>query len=640
MIDSIIAGRVAVALTHAGTLLRFSLPEVALTGEYSGRSPIACVGALNGVIIAAAEDGTVYTVDIARMSLNAIAHVTGRPVWVSPMPSEWVEPRVLIVTASSERKRWTAQEGGGEYDADVLTVFNLPGKAAFRLEGEFNGDRTFLLSEHRLWIGFDAGEFGGRCGYLDVDLGRQKWFDSGDVYGFASVDGGVLAFGGGMHLGLSGAFIGSVRDDAFSILYEQTNYRPDDPKFDPPKDRPLLPISAVIPDATPGHLLVFSYDRVFLVDQEFKTWNDAARLHLRYGTGRANAVGFYPSIVKAHPLDRPFRFLLATKLDGYLLLDFGKVLSKAVPFQPTGTGFDTLVTFGSSIAFVNSTEARSPQVFDGKIWKELPVFPSDTGEDCWSEGFVTPGANDSLLMTATSCESPGSRVLSRWRHDRVEVLHRWTSDDWWRDILGTADGAIWHFGGGRITRLVGGDWVDADAGSEASDLPDSTVDLQKVVSEIGPPWFILNRRLSPLAIDHRLVMFDYDREFHSARLRDVKLDGDDSLEVYDAIALAPSRLLVATSAGLKVFDTRSNTLLSCEFPVPPQEVRRLARDRRGRIWMGGAGLWILDGHDLIDGGSRLSSTGNDVEALAKNPMSDGVIVLLKRGMVLFLDTPR
>jgi hypothetical protein len=49
---------------------------------------------------------------------------------------------------------------------------------------------------------------------------------------------------------------------------------------------------------------------------------------------------------------------------------------------------------------------------------------------------------------------------------------------------------------------------------------------------------------------------------------------------------------------------------------------------------------MLDGHDLIEIGSRLSSTGSNVEALAGDPMSDGVVVLLERGMALFLDTPR
>jgi hypothetical protein len=179
-----------------------------------------------------------------------------------------------------------------------------------------------------------------------------------------------------------------------------------------------------------------------------------------------------------------------------------------------------------------------------------------------------------------------------------------------------------------------------DATASSSHLPGATVDLQKLVSESGPPWFIINRRLSPQAIDYRLVKFSYDHEFRSARLLDVNLDAKNSLEVYDAITLAPSRLLVATSAGLKVFDIRSDTLLAADFPVPPRDVRRLARDRRGRVWMGGAGLWMFDGHDRIDFGSRMSSTGSDVEALAGDPMSDGVVVLLRRGMVLFLDTPR
>jgi hypothetical protein len=53
--------------------------------------------------------------------------------------------------------------------------------------------------------------------------------------------------------------------------------------------------------------------------------------------------------------------------------------------------------------------------------------------------------------------------------------------------------------------------------------------------------------------------------------------------------------------------------------------------------MGGAGLWMFDGHDLIEFGSRLPTTGSDVVGLAADPRSDGVIVLLKRGIVVFLE---
>jgi ligand-binding sensor domain-containing protein len=99
-----------------------------------------------------------------------------------------------------------------------------------------------------------------------------------------------------------------------------------------------------------------------------------------------------------------------------------------------------------------------------------------------------------------------------------------------------------------------------------------------------------------------------------------------------------SRLLIATNAGLKLFDTDHETLTTANIPILPGQVRLLVRDRRGRLWMGGAGLWMLDGHDLIEFGSRMSATGSDVEASAGDPLSDGVVVLLKRGTVIFLST--
>lgn len=643
--DSVVVGDTAIALTEAGTLLRFRLPEVVLSGEYSGAVPVACIGERNGIVVAGGADGSVSRVDVSTMTLLPMGKVDGKPVWVSPTAKD--RGRAILVVAQGTEPRERTDEDGRStsYDAHVLHAALLPGGRTFRFEGDFNGIGTFLLAGHRLWIGEDMGEFGGRCGYLDLDGGRQQWYPSGDVYGFTFIDGRVLAFGGITHITLTRGFVASPGRHSFRYLYSQGNFDPKAPEAKPPDDRPILPISAIVPDATKGGLLVFSYDRVFRVDKAFTTWSDAGRLDFHYRTGRPFAVGTYPSIIRVHPLPATGGFLVATRLDGYAVFKDGRAIPKAVAHQPAGSTFDTLVPFGSGIAFVDPALPPSPQYVAAGDWKRLPVFPDGVGNGCWFDGFVTPGRDGSLLMKANSCTNPGLRVLSRWRDGHAEIIHSWEASDWWRDVLETPDGAIWYFRRSGIRRLAHGDWVEASpspaggaAAAEGVDDRISTVDLIKLVSESGPPWFVLNRDVTVGKIDRRLVKLSYDARFGSARLTAVRLDSEDRLDVYDAVALDPAHLLLATGDGLRLFDTSTQTVSEPDIPQPPGKVRALARDRRGRVWMGGSGLWMLDGRDLANVGAQMTTAGGEVAAIAADPRSDGVVVLLRRGMILFLAT--
>src|SRR5262249_41952009 len=129
--DSVVARKVAVALTKAGTLLRFSLPEVSLTGEYSGGSPITCIGANERVVLAAAADGSVFRVDVAHMKLERSGHVDGTPVWIGPAPAG--DPDGAVVVTKTEERRTHHDDGssaGVDYDATIFTVAGLPGGPA------------------------------------------------------------------------------------------------------------------------------------------------------------------------------------------------------------------------------------------------------------------------------------------------------------------------------------------------------------------------------------------------------------------------------------------------------------------------------------------------------------------------------
>jgi hypothetical protein len=607
--DSLVDGDSVLVLTRAGTLLRFSLPDVVLTGEYSGRSPITCIGTRSGVIVAGAEDGAVFKVDLAAMTLTSVASVKERPVWVS---TQWA------VTEGKEHRRRQEEGGMWEYDATVLTVRQLPRGKSYRLEGEFNGDVAFFQDGSTLWIALDEGEFGARTGTLDLERGEQRWSDTRAVTGFATLGGESFAWGGGMHIVLSSAFIAKLGEDRLQTVYELDNFDPDYPHWEPPDDRPVLPISAIVPDATPGHLLVFCYSRVFRVDRDFSRWSEAATLELSYEAGRANAVGYYPAIVRVHPL-RGGRYLVVTKLDGLKVFSEGKVVSKALSNQPCASRFDDIVPFGSHTALVDTMRPLA-QYLDGERWTNIAPVSEDAG--CWFGPTVTPGVADSLLIVPSACNDRESRRLLRWRDGQVDTLCEWTGPV--GDVVTTPDGLLWHFTGNRIEILSGNGWM------EAGDC--DGLDSIRVVSEAGPPWLLMDRLLTPERIEHRLQRLWYERDGVPASVGDLAVAG-----LRDAVPLSPFRTLVLTDAGLRILDARSLVWSKSDVPVPSRGIRKLARDRQGRIWMGGDGLWVVDGGAVTDVGAALSTTGSDVIALAADPISDGIYVLLDRGMIVHVE---
>jgi hypothetical protein len=134
----------------------------------------------------------------------------------------------------------------------------------------------------------------------------------------------------------------------------------------------------------------------------------------------------------------------------------------------------------------------------------------------------------------------------------------------------------------------------------------------------------------------------YDRLFHvSGWDRLVRLDQDGVLqplnadEVFDAEALDEHRVLAATGAGLRILDTDSLTYAPSLIPQPHWTVTQIARDGAGRIWLGGEGLWLLDGdraHDF----SASRCLGREITWMGGTSDKDAIAVSVDgRGGALF-----
>ena len=71
-------------------------------------------------------------------------------------------------------------------------------------------------------------------------------------------------------------------------------------------------------------------------------------------------------------------------------------------------------------------------------------------------------------------------------------------------------------------------------------------------------------------------------------------DAGKTLRIDDAIPWSDGVFLVATDAGLRRYVLATLKLSRIDLPEPPQPATRLIRDGRGRLWLGGQGLWLVD----------------------------------------------
>jgi ligand-binding sensor domain-containing protein len=150
----------------------------------------------------------------------------------------------------------------------------------------------------------------------------------------------------------------------------------------------------------------------------------------------------------------------------------------------------------------------------------------------------------------------------------------------------------------------------------------------------GPPWILFDPRQG------QLLTLDPGPAPGGARLaaREVKDAAGKRRFVLDAVPWRTGDLLLATDAGLAIYNVASGRLDAAPLAAPPRLVARLFVDRRDRLWLGGqsGGLWMIEGRrgpprsfDAIP-----TIAGSTVEVIAADSDPDTVVVSLgERGIL-------
>jgi hypothetical protein len=579
--------------------------------------------------VVASADGQVSQVDPQTLRLREIAKLPGPLDWLG----SYFDPRKKRQTIIAVRIA-PAQERKGE----LLTLYQLgnsgPTATTHPLTRPFPIGRIgsiFLDRKSRLWLGCDTGEWGGWSASLDLNAERPNIVETqgpapAGVYGYLGLpDGQVWAYGGLLHLGASRGFIARVDRGKFEVFAEYGSYASKPSRALP--SQPRFPITHMLLHPRRNAIWVFSYRDLFLADIGLKKWKHIGLVELHYRWGRPDAVGAYPAIrtVLSAGADSE-ELICATQRDGLVRILDGKATPHLVPGQ-LGMEYVSDILPAASGTVLNGSE---PWQYAQGQWRPLPVTPPAPladGERWFGHRIMLDKAGTVVILSRTN-QDPGQVALTRWEKGKPLVLggkQKQNSMDWSvRGAFNTPDGKFWCAEKGRLLRFEDGQWLHAGTAPESyfSDL--------RAVDPEGPPWVIHGEEC--------LLLLTPGQNWGESALKPVTLPTAVG-KVYDALALARGKLLLATDAGLRVFNKRSATLTFPDFKAPSAKVRALCRDGKGRVWLAGGGIWMVDGAGTVHSFEKITLIGGPVWTVgADSDCDEGVIVSLGRRGVLILRT--
>jgi hypothetical protein len=647
--DSIRVRDALIALTSSGALMRFELPAIRQVRERIGVEEVTCIGRGEGAtIVAGLADGRLCRVDPDTLELTLVTKLPSAPAWADWMAATQDKPARQIVVTRETRH---AEKNGQRWLEYRSVVHDIASRKNYPIERKIS---AFLLDRTgRLWLGADRGEWGGWIGRVDLVKGivdelkpvRNRAPAKPDfwqgVYGFIELrDGQVFAFGGTSHMGLNQCFVTRVdQGEPVPIFFGGSNLKQD---VAIGTIGPRLPITHIVEEKE--GLLVLSYSDVFRADFKLKRWKKLATLEIDYRWGRPDAVGAYPSVCAVHPpLESGGPYVFGTVADGYVTLEGAKTISKAIPGQ-LGTSDANLIKNTSEGSFVFEDDDGLPcWRLGAKGWEVATLAPpleSDPEDEdnaafekhslSWYETKVLVGPAGTIHTVSSTGESPGTRTTARRKGGKSERIGRETSSLYPSSSFLTADGTLWNAFEGELRRFENGQWNIVARLAQQADGPG---DLAPV-SAIGPPWMLLDN------YRHNLWKLKHGTKGENPRLSrvDVK-DAGIAVEIHDTLPWSDNSLLLATRAGLRLYDLKTGKLTPSALPEPPQPATRLARDGFGRLWLGGNGLWLLDaGATSLEALDRVPSISLcEVYDLERDPHdAEGVIAALGSKGVAFV----
>ena len=634
--DSVRSGDGLIALTASGTLLRFELPQLRLVRERIDLDEVACLGrGQDGAVLAGLVDGRICRVDAATLDLTELAQLERAPQFVGGRAAA-TDGKARLVAVTTDTK--PVVEDGTRRDVSYSIVHDLATGKTYPLDDDAT---TYLLdSAGRLWLGSNQGEFGGRVTKVDLTKGTimplKAWPRVADaastrwqcVDGFIELrNGQIWAFGGDVVQ--DSWFIARIDgDEPASVAGAVLGFRPRDNLA---VNWPTVPIYHVV--EIDDHLFVFSGDDVFRVDRERKSWERVATLDIRYRMGRPDAAGGNASVIAVHPPTRKSEpWVLATDRAGYVSLAGPKAEVHALSGQLAAYDVVKIENSSEGLLLFDGAVGAPVWKLGAKGWEIIslaPPFERDPGNRFaeleksqvdWYQTQVLVGPGGQIYTLSAAEGLQGTRTTARRVDGKSQRIGRETSSLRINSAFVTGDGTLWNTETLRLLRFANGRW------QHVGETRSSSRNLSALAMN-GPPWLLLDRDYGDLwKLEHAADGTD-------PRLTPIQIqEGETRRGVHAAIVWSVGTLLLATDAGLRLFDPSTGRVSPFELDHPLNWADFVARDGLGRLWVVGEG-----GLRMVEAGSKTLESfdrvpwvrASEVEALVPDPAhADGVVMAL------------
>lgn len=583
---SVESGDSLVALTLAGNLLRFDRRTLQLTGEavFPRRAVVLGKG-VGDAILVGFRGGRITELDVGALTVSPAARVQGDLLWLG----------------SCAGRSFSIHDAGYDEDARPRILLSVLSTGEQALVGM---PRAVLCdTHHRLWIGSQSGTV-----LLDLNedslvarpalMGKTR---VNQVRGFLEMPSGeTLAFGGGAHMGFGQAVVvllsghGASRDlyrtaSSDKALYERRE-----------ESAPVAPIEAMAHDGRGGYF-AFSFGQVYRCDGGLHSWERIGALPGESPPADERLLHVVSSLGTG---DR----ILLTTSDGFVEWRISTAVSHALPGQVSPDA-QLLDSWAGGTA-VRSSPRQEPE--DGRGSDELRVLRGGIWHDPFDLLPAPPGGDRARYLSARYLSLPDGRALVVAASEPRPPVILKTSGI----LIEEADVAeptitTGVLDGDRFTLL------GIQAGLHAALVPNALVLAGGIPASIDGAQLLVFRdgtwtpakpetqpervyKWVTAGAERRLALVKrWPGRFSLERLNaPASKDADfEAFEAQDAVALRKDRVLVISDNRLFWLEGgRGQRAFDAQLPAPATSA---TVDSKGRFWVGGGGLYRLEGDKAI-----------------------------------------
>ncbi|MBN2369640.1 MAG: hypothetical protein JXO72_04060 [Vicinamibacteria bacterium] len=684
--DGVIAGDSLIALAWSGNLLRFNLSDLRLTAQAARpfrATSIAADG--EGRVFAGFEDGKILAIDPVTLKVRPFGEMAGRILWVGTR-SRRTGASVVVAVADMREKTvaWPGMamdEHARLFRASkrsmraILAAGVLPDGPThrfntFSIRDDFDdmAPNAFLADgAGRLWLGVDAGAFGGLCAFLDLQTGRLTLITERcpGISGFtAGADGRVLAYGGVRHMGAGSGVIARVDRGQWEVLREFTSAPVDEEPISHPGDMARRPNAGKIPVEPAGPIdalaastdgrrhFVLSDHRLFEADMDLQRWSARLDLPIRWIPGRRYSIGSTSAVTTLfHAPNDHDSMTFPSGRDGFFRISGPSIqhlpMSGQLAVTPRAAIADIWTT---PLGTILAADRRGFNENDdllwrlrADLWEGLSLTPRRPSRitNPWDWREVRPLLADGegvLAHFRARLISRGERLWVRLTGNGVEEWPHWDTVDP-NEVFHAPDGTIFRAHQRSVLRWRDMRWhvagFDRRAQRHGFRFPGAHGRKTIILGDPIPPWIFYDVEYGRL-----YWIWDGDGVLRLDNLRFIGATSDPG-PVLDAVYEGAGMVSLATPRGAFRLNVATGQLDEIRSPEPPSRVRSLCRDGVGRLWLVGDRLHLsaASGQSWTSFDELPMVGPTETKRLRSNPDDpQGVILALHDRGVAFLTT--